>query len=199
MSRMKRENDDKKERVLKAAQECFTSYGLKRTSMEDIAQKAAISRAALYLLFPDKKAIFRTLSECLHEESLTRAETALQGKEPITERLVAAFEGKHLELMEIVMGSAHGVEIAELSHDIGADIAEKVEIRFREILTEALEAANSRGELRLERVKLDAEECAELLRLAVEGLKRSGNLALFRQQLAQLIRVFTVATGPTTI
>lgn len=192
---MKRENDGKKERVLKAAQECFTLYGLKRTAMEDIAQKAAISRAALYLLFPNKETIFRTLSEQLHDTALARAEAALAGKAPINERLVAAFEGKHLELMEIVTSSAHGVEIAELSHDIGADIAEKVESRFKAILRKALETAISRGELRLERVELGVEECADLLILAVEGLKHSNNPTLFRQQLTQFIHIFVAATS----
>src|SRR5512139_542302 len=108
MSSMNREQDDKRERILKAAQECFTLYGFKRTAMDDIAQKAGISRAALYLLFPNKEAIFRTLVEEIHSAALSRAEAALRAEGTLAERLVAAFEGKDLALMEVVRGSAHG-------------------------------------------------------------------------------------------
>ena len=193
---MNREQDDKRERVLTAAQECFTLYGFKRTAMEDIAQKADISRAALYLLFPNKEAIFRTLSEELHHAALERAEAALRAEGTLAERLVAAFEGKDLELMELVRSSAHGVELVDLKYSIGADIAEQAESRFKELLTQALHRAELQGEITFNRIGLEANQCAELLLLAAHGLKRPpSSLALYRQRLAQLIQVFWAATA----
>ncbi|MEW5960484.1 MAG: TetR/AcrR family transcriptional regulator [Chloroflexota bacterium] len=193
---MNRDQDDKRERVLTAAQECFTLYGFKRTAMDDIAQKAAISRAALYLLFPNKEAIFRTLAEELHHEALSRAETALRAAGTLAERLVAAFEGKDLELMALVQSSAHGAELVDLKHRIGADIAEQAENRFKELLTQALHQAERQGELTFDRIGLEANQCAELLLLAAHGLKQPAcSLALYRQRLAQLIQVFCAATA----
>jgi AcrR family transcriptional regulator len=191
---MNREQDNKRERVLKAALECFMLYGFKRTTMDDIAQKAAISRPALYLLFPNKEAIFRSLSEELHTAALGRAEAALRADGTLAQRLVAAFEGKDLEFIELVERSAHGVELVDIKHTIAADIAEDAESRFKELLTQALHQAELHRELTFERIGLDAAECAELLILAVSGVKRPPcSLAPYRQGLAQLIRVFCAA------
>jgi AcrR family transcriptional regulator len=160
--------------------------------MDDIAQKAAISRAALYLLFPNKEAIFRTLSEELHNAALQRAEVALQTEGTLAEQLIAAFEGKDLELMALVQGSAHGVELVDVKNTISADIAEQAESRFRELLTQTIERASLQGKITLDRVELEAPQCAELLQLAVYGVKRPP-LERYRQRLARLIRVFCAA------
>lgn len=191
---MNREQNDKWERVLKAALGCFMLYGFKRTTMDDIAQKAGISRPALYLLFPNKEAIFRSLSEELHNAALGRAEAALGAEGTMAERLVAAFEGKDLEFIELVERSAHGVELVDIKHTIAADIAEHAESRFKEMLAQALHQAELRGELSFERIGFDAPQCAELLTLAVSGIKRPPcSLAPYRQRLPQLIRVFSAA------
>src|SRR5581483_9911319 len=69
------------ERILDAALVRFAQYGFRRTSMEDIAAEAGVSRAALYLQFDNKEAIFRALSEALHERALAAAIAALAGDE----------------------------------------------------------------------------------------------------------------------
>lgn len=194
MSNMKREIDDKRERVLNAALECFKLYGLKRTSMDDIAQKAALSRPALYLLFPNKEAIFRTGLEHLHDAALARMGSALREDRPLAERLVAAFEGKNLALLELVLTSPHGTELVNLHRGIGADIAQRAEHRFQELLAQAFYEADAHGEIALSRIGLDANQYAELLILAAHGLKEApASLELYRQQLAHLIRVFCAA------
>lgn len=107
---------------------------------------------------------------------------------------MAAFEGKDLELMELVHSSAHGAELVDLKYSIGADIAEQAESRFKELLAQALHQAEQQGEISFGRIGLEAKQCAELLNLAVYGLKRPPfTLALYRQRLAQLIRVFCAA------
>ncbi len=51
----------KEETAANAALRAFSLYGYQRMSMEDIAQGAGLSRAALYLRFRNKKDIFATL------------------------------------------------------------------------------------------------------------------------------------------
>ena len=196
MSSMKRETDNKRERILAAAQNCFLLYGFKRTAMDDIARAADVSRAALYLLFPNKEAIFRTLSEQLHEATIARVKASLQAEGPIEERLVAAFEGKYLEIMRLVQSGAHGSELVDLNHGLGADIAQHAERSFEDLLTEALREAASRREIVLERIGMDARQCAELLNSAARGFKGRSDLALYRQQLVRLIHVFSVSLAP---
>lgn len=45
------------ERILDAAEHCMTRYGIRRVSMADVAQRAGLSRGALYLHFADRAAL----------------------------------------------------------------------------------------------------------------------------------------------
>lgn len=49
------------ERVLVVALEVFGRYGFRKTSMEDVARSADISRQGLYLHFANKEALFRAV------------------------------------------------------------------------------------------------------------------------------------------
>src|SRR6266404_8097130 len=76
----------KHQRVIERATEVFCRYGFARTTMGDIAERCEISRPALYLLFPDKEAIFTAVVERMDQDKLAsiRAEVAhlkdLRGK-----------------------------------------------------------------------------------------------------------------------
>lgn len=59
---------DRRERILDAAREEFASRGFAATRLEDVAKRVGISRAALYLAFESKEAMFRALvSEVITE------------------------------------------------------------------------------------------------------------------------------------
>lgn len=52
-----------KERIIQSAVECFSKYGLDRTRMDDIAQKADLSKGTLYLYFKSKEDLFYVICE----------------------------------------------------------------------------------------------------------------------------------------
>jgi AcrR family transcriptional regulator len=190
---MEDKSKSKRDRIFKAATECFTQYGFKRTAMEDIAQAAGISRASLYLLFQNKEDIFRTLSEQLYENSIKRAEAALHSNLAFSDRLIAAFEGKDLEIVELIKSSPHGVELVEINCVVGADIFQKAEKRFEALLVQAIQQAQSHGEIAWNRLGLDAQQCATLLIYCTHGLKKSSSSPLeYRQHLHHLILIFTL-------
>ena len=54
-------DDGKRGAILKAAFEVFITYGFRKTSMDDIARAAGMSRPGLYQLFANKTDIFRAL------------------------------------------------------------------------------------------------------------------------------------------
>ena len=62
--------DAKKETVFAAAYDVFSTYGYRRTSMNDIAQAAGMSRPALYLLFDNKESLFRELAADLQTQAI---------------------------------------------------------------------------------------------------------------------------------
>jgi AcrR family transcriptional regulator len=188
-----------RERILSAAFTRFAHYGYRRTSMEDIAAEAGVSRAALYLQFRNKEEIFRSLSSALHEEALTNAEAALASSGTLEARLRAAVEAKTLRFVEIAYGSPHGSELLDERARLCGDLPQEFERRFQEMLTRVLRRAAQRGEIDLAAVDLSPTEAADLFTRSVSGLKDAQVTAeIYRRRLAALVRLFAagIAAAP---
>jgi AcrR family transcriptional regulator len=56
--RKERENEHRKEEILKAAQEVFFEKGLQSSTMDEIAEKAELSKGTLYLYFKSKEDLY---------------------------------------------------------------------------------------------------------------------------------------------
>jgi len=89
---------DTRERILKAAQELFFSYGIRSITMDDISRHLSVSKKTLYRFFEDKDQIVHTLTlldlkenECMMKDITSKAKDAideiLQSMECITEQL----------------------------------------------------------------------------------------------------------------
>jgi AcrR family transcriptional regulator len=50
------------ERIIASAYQCFSNYGIAKTSMEDIAREAELSRPTVYKYFPNKSEIVNQIS-----------------------------------------------------------------------------------------------------------------------------------------
>src|SRR5262249_39553700 len=82
--------------ILEAAAAIFLRYGFKKTSMDDVARAAGISRQGLYLHFQTKEALFRAMVAHTLEAMHTRASAVLARKDlDIEERVLGAFEALH--------------------------------------------------------------------------------------------------------
>src|SRR6266436_2608764 len=62
-----------RETILAAALTCFAHDGYRRTALDRVAREAGISRAALYLHFGSKEALFRALVAAWHARPTARA------------------------------------------------------------------------------------------------------------------------------
>jgi AcrR family transcriptional regulator len=189
-----------RERILKAAFERFSRYGFRRTSMEDIAGEAGVSRAALYLQFANKEEIFRSLSQELHETSLQKAAAALSDDAPLAARLQAAAEAKSARFVEIAYGSPHGSELLDESNRICGEMSAETQKRFVDQLTRCFRRAAHTGEVDLPSAGVSAPEAADLFARSVAGLKGSGvTPELWRKRLAALVRVFVAGLGGAAV
>src|SRR5438034_90242 len=138
-----------RERILTAGFKLFGRYGFRRTSMEDIASEAGLSRAALYLQFRNKEDIFRELAADLREEALSLAEAALGTQKPLSERLRAAVEAKTLRMIEIGHRSPHGSELMDEKNRLCGDLAIESEKRFQRMLIRAFKRGDEEREIDL--------------------------------------------------
>ena len=74
--------EEKRDYIVKRAKELFARYGLKKTTMDDIASKCDLSKATLYYYFESKEDIFKLVLEsefnifrCKMEQVLSEAES----------------------------------------------------------------------------------------------------------------------------
>ena len=192
---MPESSTDKRLKVLEAAQTAFSRYGFKRTSMDDIAKLAGMSRPALYLLFRNKQDVFRSLSEHLQITALEAAEAALAADKPFVERLHDAILVKEEMLFRVVSESPHGEELFDANTEIAGDVTERTLTRFQRSLAGAIQHAADALEIDIDRVGMPPDRLAALLLAGIHGLKTPlPEGRELRQKLTDLVKLFVAAT-----
>src|SRR5258708_20585341 len=68
---------DKRRAILSAAQGLFLRYGVKRTSLDDVARDAGVAKGTLYLYFDSKDTLFAPIPRQLSAEVLPHPEAPL--------------------------------------------------------------------------------------------------------------------------
>ena len=80
--------NDKRARILHAAQSLFIRYGVKRTSIDEVARAADIAKGTLYLYYDSKEMLFAEVAKKICAEILAEANKAAAMPAPLAERLV---------------------------------------------------------------------------------------------------------------
>lgn len=84
--------DDKpRQKILDCARELFLEFGLRRTSMEDVAKKVGIGRATLYRRYSDKNQLFLAVIMRGVQDDLKAIENAIQASPDYLDGLIEAF------------------------------------------------------------------------------------------------------------
>ncbi len=172
--------------ILNAAFQAFATYGFRRTSMDDIARGAGMSRSALYLHYRNKEDIFRSLTQRFLEGSVAAVAAVLaEDGRPPDETLAAAFAAKDGSFMEVVLGTAHGSELMDAGTAISCDLVSAGEARIVGLLTHWLERRT------LPEGIGSAREIAETIMVALKGLKSSASdIDSYRAGRVRLARLF---------
>jgi AcrR family transcriptional regulator len=174
--------------ILDAAIEVFARYGFKKTSMDDLARAAGLSRPGLYLHFPTKEALFKEgvlrVIEAIREAGRAALGCADVG---IEERLLGAFVAIHgvgvghaarQHMNELLEAAATllGPVVAELEKAQVADLAR--------VLTQSGVAASWKE------AGLSARELAEHLVAASYGIKhRVPTAEEYRERMKVAVRL----------
>lgn len=108
--------------ILTAAFEVFARYGFRRTSMEDIARAAGMSRAALYLHYRSKEDIFQSLVQIYFDKTCAEVTRILGLGLPPDQALSAAFAAQGGAVAEALMTSPHGAEFSDARTLVTAEI-----------------------------------------------------------------------------
>jgi len=162
--------DPKAQAILAAAFDAFRHYGFRRTTMEDIARGAGMSRAALYLHYANKEAIFRALIRAYFETAQAGVRQALSRELPIAEALAQAFAAQAGEMFEALLSSPHGAELLDAKTTAAADLVAEGDARIVELYAGWLAREVAAGRLRPEGIG-EPLPLAETMMAALYGLK----------------------------
>ena len=184
------EPDPKARAVLWAAFETVLQFGVRRASMQDIADRAGMSRAALYLLYRNKDDIFRALMGRYFAAAARVVAEVLAGADDPEAALTAAFEAQMSDIADAVMASPHADEMMSAKHGAAQDVVETGERALAAAYGDWLRQGGQAGRFSVEAVGPDPEATAGLMLMAVFALEKSGGApaqrAAGRRHLARL-------------
>ncbi|NWF30036.1 TetR/AcrR family transcriptional regulator [Streptomyces sp. PKU-EA00015] len=100
--------------VLDATYDCLTRYGVRRTTMDDIATTMGVSRSAVYQYVRGKDDAFRQLAHRLHTQALERAGQAAAAEDvPYAERVRGVLAAKLDLVLQLAGDSPHTAELLD--------------------------------------------------------------------------------------
>jgi AcrR family transcriptional regulator len=180
--------------ILEAALSVFSRYGLKKTSMDDLARAAGLSRQGLYLHYSTKEALFR--AAVLHVVGAMRAagESALGDESSEVEvRLSRAYEAMHA----VFIGTAHGEHMTELMA-AAAELLGPVVPELEEGIIASVAALLRKSGVaaRWKAAGISAKDLAVQLDLTSRGLKHSAkDVAEYRAKMGIATRMICRGGG----
>lgn len=132
--------------------------------MADIAADAGLSRPSLYLVFPNKAAVFRALAETLLADAVAAAETAWPEGAAPAEGLAAAILAKDLAIHRLIAATPHASEILAEAEKLAGDLHRDTAARFVALVSARLAVAGD----------AEAAATARMVVNAADGLKHAG-------------------------
>ncbi|RDL49230.1 putative HTH-type transcriptional regulator YfiR [Ensifer sp. M14] len=193
--------DPKTMQILDAALPVFVRYGIRKTTMADIARAAGISRASLYLSFSSKEDVFRAGSARAHRQTMVEVEVALKGQGSVFDRIEAAVTTFQRGLIVPLGASADARELFEINMALAADITLETRQRFLDLLSLALREAADKGDINLDTVDTEPADLAGIILAAMSGIKEmrgaepdlGDNTRLFMRLLRAAVTPHTIA------
>jgi len=116
--------DDPVARILTAAYACFTRHGARRTTMDDIASAADMSRPAVYQHVRNKDDAFRRLGTRIFDAALVRATAEAAQDAPVAAQLHDVVAAKLEVTLQMRRDSPHAAELLDESARLSGELVE---------------------------------------------------------------------------
>ncbi len=166
--------------ILEAAKTCFLKYGYGKTSLDDIAQQAQLSRPLLYRKFANKEAIFAALYDEVCTAQLRAAVPVALAKGGKADRLIRMCELVYVEPYEMLRDAPMAEEFWAACELVIPEVLEAHDREWRALLARVLPAA-----------------LVEVFALALDGLHADmPSTAVYRKRVAVLVAQFAARQVP---
>ena len=160
--------DTKRDAIIEAAKKRFSHFGVSKTTMNEIADDLAISKASLYYYFPDKLNLYAAVLQHIIEAENGHASSYQD--EPTAEKAIhlyldnrIRFINKYYNILEYLQSSAI-ISAKELK-----PVFDKVRTNQLASVAGILEKGKSAGSLHFE----NTTRTAELFLACMEGIRAS--------------------------
>ncbi|PZR93407.1 MAG: TetR family transcriptional regulator [Candidatus Nephthysia bennettiae] len=162
-------SDEPIDRILDAAYASFARHGVRRTTMDDIATAAQMSRPAVYQYVRNKDDAFRQLGTRLFDAALQRATAAAADDgRSVAARLYGVLCAKLELALQLERDSPHAGELLDASARLFGELFEGFIAATHGLLVGVLDSAAARGEIDL--TGLRAAEIADVALALERGL-----------------------------
>lgn len=109
---MQRLDETKREAILDAAHQRLIRYGVKKTTMQEIAEDVGIAVGTLYLYFKNKKEILIAVAEADAQQHLADTESILRSQRSAPEKLKAYLLCRFRSVQAHRLSGSHIAELA---------------------------------------------------------------------------------------
>ncbi|MGH4032042.1 TetR/AcrR family transcriptional regulator [Actinomycetota bacterium Odt1-20B] len=160
---------DRLDEVLDATYDCLTRYGVRRTTMDDIATTMGVSRSAVYQYVRNKDDAVRRLAERLHEQALVRARRAAADTGlPHADRVHGVLTAKLDLVLELSGDSPHTAELLDEKARLFSGICTSFVGELRTLLTGLFTETGTTG-------GVEPAQAADICIALVMGLERAAD------------------------
>lgn len=164
---------DKHSLILEAALALFRQYGYRRTSMEDIAQAAAVAKGTLYLYFKSKDELFEALARRIAAQIDDDAKAVIARDLGFEDKVMALLDAKLGFVYRWVLSSPHAAELTDPTSRLPADVFGPLDRSFRAALTRLFKESAKAGEIDLKGAGLSPESAVDTLIAAAHGAEKN--------------------------
>lgn len=160
------------DRIVQAAYRCFERYGIRKTTIEDLAHGAGITRATVYKYFSGKQAIVNHLVDLEIQDINARVRQKFVRGDTIEQSLT--------ECLLLIMRAAadnpylrnlfESIEHLSTAADIRSDVHQKQRDRWGTLLEDAIEAGELAADLTLDDIVSWLTQSEQMLLIKLDSV-----------------------------
>jgi AcrR family transcriptional regulator len=145
----RRRPEHRPQQILQAALEVFGECGLSNARLQDIAQRAGVSKGTIYLYFPNKEELFKEMIRQTAVAAIVNAEETLTRGTP-SEQLLAFMKGYWQFVRSPAFSTIYRLVLGELHQfpDLAEFYAHEVVARGQRLLAGVISRGVETGEFR---------------------------------------------------
>jgi AcrR family transcriptional regulator len=181
-------DNEKRTRILHAAQSLFIRYGVKRTSIDEVARAADIAKGTLYLYYESKEMLFAEVAKNICADILAEAKKAAAMPAPLGERLVGILDAEIGVMHRLIEQSPHVRELTETKEAIASATFATLVRDINRLITTLISEEN-----------IARQDAVEMFIAAAVGTTQSGDTSaeLYRSRLRAIVDVLLVGLKQT--